>query len=102
MADPYASEYSPEEEHANVWSAGVPAIVAFGAGLVMLYATPVFNGLSAWVFGWLLAGGIAYTLGTVFYLHKRMPYAHAVWHGFVALGTACHCIAIWALVVPPA
>ena len=68
----------------------------------MLYAKPVFNGLSAWVFGWLLAGGIAYTLGTVFYLHKRMPYAHAVWHGFVALGTACHFIAIWALVVPPA
>lgn len=68
--------------------------------LVMLYAKPVFNALSGWVFGWMLAGGLAYTLGTVFYLQKRMPYAHAVWHGFVALGTACHFVAIWDLVVP--
>ena len=36
MANPYASAYSPEEEHANVWSAGVPALVAFAAGLVMV------------------------------------------------------------------
>ncbi len=70
--------------------------------LVMLYAKPVYAALSGWVFGWLLAGGVAYTLGTFFYLHKRMPYAHAVWHGFVALGTTCHFVAIWDLVVPRA
>ena len=51
---------------------------------------------------WLLAGGLCYTLGTVFYLQKRMPYAHAIWHGFVVAGTVCHFIAVWALVVPAA
>ncbi len=68
--------------------------------LVMLAAKPVYAALSGWVFGWLLAGGICYTLGTVFYLQKRLPYAHAIWHGFVVLGTVCHFVAVWALVVP--
>ena len=69
--------------------------------LVMLDAAPVYRALPGWIFGWLLAGGLAYTLGTVFYLWKSLPYSHAIWHGFVALGTACHFIAVWSLVVPP-
>ena len=69
--------------------------------LVMLYAVPVYRALPGWTFGWLLAGGLAYTLGTLFYLQKSLPYSHAVWHGFVAVGTACHFIAVWSLVVPP-
>ena len=75
--------------------------IAMG-GLVMLYAKPVYQALSGWTFGWLLAGGIAYTLGTVFYMQRRMPYAHAVWHGFVVIGTVCHFISVWSLVVPRA
>jgi len=39
---------------------------------------------------WLVAGGLAYTLGVGFYAAKRVPYAHLVWHLFVLLGTACH------------
>lgn len=70
--------------------------------LVMLYAKSVYLALSSWTFGWLLAGGIAYTLGTVFYMQRRMPYAHAIWHGFVVAGTVCHFIAVWSLVVPQA
>ena len=70
--------------------------------LVMLYAKPVYLALSDWTFGWLLAGGLAYTLGTVFYMQRRMPYAHAIWHGFVVIGTVCHFIAVWSLVVPRA
>lgn len=69
--------------------------------LVMLYAKPVYLALSSWTFGWLVAGGIAYTLGTVFYLLRR-PYAHAVWHAFVVVGTICHFVSIWSLVVPHA
>ena len=37
---------------------------------------------------WLLAGGIAYTVGVVFYANDRLPYAHFVWHLFVLAGTA--------------
>ena len=49
---------------------------------------------------WLLAGGIAYSLGTVFYMSKRIPYAHAIWHGFVLMGSACHFVAVAMQVVP--
>jgi hemolysin III len=42
---------------------------------------------------WLLAGGLAYTAGTVFYLSKRQ-FAHAAWHGFVLAGSACHYVAV--------
>jgi hemolysin III len=41
------------------------------------------------------AGGLAYTLGVVFFvLDSRLRYAHAIWHGFVIAGTACHFVAV--------
>lgn len=43
---------------------------------------------------WLSAGGIAYTVGVVFYAAKRVRYCHFVWHLFVVAGTACHFIAV--------
>lgn len=39
---------------------------------------------------WLATGGGLYTLGCVFYLMKRVRYAHMVWHLFVLAGTICH------------
>jgi len=49
-----------------------------------------------------VAGGLAYTLGTVLYVRKGHPWMHAVWHVFVVLGTACHFVAVWNQVVPRA
>ena len=43
---------------------------------------------------WLMAGGIAYTAGTFFFHARRIRYAHAIWHGFVLTGSACHFIAV--------
>ena len=44
---------------------------------------------------WLLAGGIAYTVGVVFYAtDRRLRYGHAVWHLFVAAGSTCHFVAV--------
>lgn len=43
---------------------------------------------------WLLAGGVAYTVGVVFYAAKRVRYSHFIWHLFVTTGTACHFIAV--------
>ena len=44
---------------------------------------------------WLIAGGVCYTLGTIFLLNDhRMKYLHAVWHLFVIAGSACHYVAI--------
>ena len=48
-------------------------------------------------FGWLIAGGIAYTTGIVFYLldkAKWLDHAHGIWHLFVLVGSACHFVAI--------
>lgn len=45
---------------------------------------------------WLLAaGGIVYSLGVIFYVAKRIPYNHAIWHGFVLGGSLCHFFAIY-------
>lgn len=48
---------------------------------------------------WLLAGGIAYTVGIIFYALDKVPYSHAVWHMFVVAGSVCHYIAIMFCVV---
>lgn len=49
---------------------------------------------------WLLAaGGLAYTLGTVFYVLKRVPYMHAVWHLFVLGGAVLHFLTVLVFVL---
>ena len=49
-----------------------------------------------------MAGGLFYTLGTLFYLWKRLPFGHAVWHGFVLAASICHFFSILLYVIPPA
>ena len=43
---------------------------------------------------WLVAGGLAYTGGVLFYHWERMRFSHLIWHLFVLAGTACHFVAI--------
>ena len=45
------------------------------------------------MFIWIFLGGIAYTLGTIFYLWKK-PYSHFIWHLFVLLGSVLHFLGI--------
>ncbi len=49
---------------------------------------------------WLLAGGIFYTVGIVFFACKRIPYNHAIWHLFVMAGSICHYFAVLFYVLP--
>jgi len=49
---------------------------------------------------WLLAGGTAYTIGTVFFLWNRLPFNHSIWHVFVLVGTVCHFYSILHFVSP--
>ena len=49
----------------------------------------------------LLAGGLAYTVGTIFYVLKRVPYMHMVWHLFVLAGSVLHFLAVVLYVMPP-
>ena len=48
----------------------------------------------------LVAGGVAFTIGVVFYLWKHLPYGHAVWHLFVVAGCGFHFFSIFYYVVP--
>jgi len=49
----------------------------------------------------LVAGGLSYTAGVVFYAARRLPYHHAIWHGFVLAGTVLHFFAVLRYVIPP-
>ncbi len=60
----------------------------------MLHNLP-FNGLVL-----LVAGGLSYTLGTVFYLWDRLPFNHAIWHLFVLGGSICHFMAVYYSCMP--
>ena len=48
----------------------------------------------------LVAGGLAYTLGVPFYLWRRLPYHHALWHVFVLAGSVLHFFAVLLYVIP--
>lgn len=62
--------------------------------LVVVATGPLRAELPGSTLAWLFGGGVAYTLGTVFYLSRRIPYAHAVWHLFVLAGSVCHFAAV--------
>jgi len=49
---------------------------------------------------WMIAGGVFYTVGAVFYLVKKIPYNHAIWHLFVLAGSIAHFVAIFKFVLP--
>lgn len=77
----------------------VAIYVAMGwCGLVaikpMMAALPT---LGLWL---LVAGGLAYTGGVIFYLLERMRYHHAIWHLFVMAGTTLHYFVILFFVIP--
>jgi len=62
--------------------------------LIIVAVKPLWLRMPSEGLFWLLAGGIAYTVGVVFYAAKRVRYCHFVWHLFVMAGTACHFIAV--------
>jgi hemolysin III len=69
--------------------------------LVVIAAKPVVAHVPFTALVWLLAGGLAYTAGVIFYASRRIPYSHAIWHLFVLAGSTCHYFAILSTVIPP-
>ncbi len=63
--------------------------------LVLLALDPLLASLPARGFTWLLAGGVLYTAGVLFFLlSDRFSYAHGIWHLFVLAGSVSHYFAI--------
>lgn len=50
--------------------------------------------------GWILAGGIAYMTGLIFFACERIPFNHTIWHVFVMAGSICHYCAVVFYVLP--
>lgn len=48
----------------------------------------------------LVLGGVAYTVGAIFYALEKIRYTHAIWHVFVLLGAAAHFLAIYLYAIP--
>ena len=55
---------------------------------------PLYSSVDVKALYWLLAGGIFYSLGTLFYSAKSTQFSHAIWHLFVIAGCVCHYISI--------
>jgi hemolysin III len=67
--------------------------------LALFFIYPLYNSLETTGFYWLLAGGLCYTVGVVFYAAKKIQFTHAIWHLFVAAGSFCHFLTIYCYVI---
>lgn len=61
---------------------------------------PLADSLATGGLALLIGGGVAYTLGVPFYLARKMPYHHTVWHVFVLAGSVLHYLAVLLYVLP--
>ncbi len=70
-------------------------------GWIIIFAiNPLIHRLPAEGLFWLVAGGLAYTLGAILYSIKKISFNHAIFHLFVLLGSCCHFIAVYFYVLP--
>ncbi len=73
------------------------AMLSYGAlGWLPVVAIGELANAAPWnMLAWFVAGGLSYTVGTLFLgLDRRVRYFHAVWHLFVIAGSTCHYVAI--------
>jgi hemolysin III len=74
----------------------IPMVIYVLMGwLVVIAIKPLLRALPTAGFAWLLAGGLLYTAGILFYvLDKRLPHGHGIWHLFVMAGSTAQFITI--------
>lgn len=71
------------------------ALTYLGMGWMVIFSIkPLIANLDPAGVWLLIAGGLCYTVGTVFYVLKRVKYMHAVWHVWVLAGSTCHFLAV--------
>ncbi len=85
----------------NIKTNRLSVILYLGMGwLGVLAAKPLYEALPGWGLFWLLAGGLSYSVGVIFFVFDhRIRYGHFIWHLFVLAGTACHVVAVLEYVI---
>jgi hemolysin III len=77
------------------WPAVLSAVVyLFQGWLIVFVARPLIGAVGWQCVLWLAAGGVAYTLGIVFFAFDHIRYFHSIWHIFVLAGSVAHFFAI--------
>lgn len=77
----------------------VSTVIYLSMGWIILIAIkPLMNTVSTAFLVWILIGGLAYSLGVIFYVARKMPFHHAIWHIFVLLGCTSHFFAMLTLI----
>jgi len=76
-------------------------VYLFQGWFVVFAALPLYRAIGWGGIAWMGAGGLAYTLGIIFFALDRLKYFHATWHIFVLAGSVFHFFAILFYVVPP-
>ena len=73
----------------------VSALIYLAMGWCLVFKLPVLATLlPVGGMALLIAGGLSYSVGCVFYVLKRIPYSHMVFHFFVLGGSVCHTLAV--------
>ena len=67
---------------------------------VVIAIKPALAAVPGWALLFALIGGLFYTAGAGFYLWRRLPYHHAIWHCFVLAGSASHFFAVYRIIGP--
>ncbi|HZK01124.1 MAG TPA: hemolysin III family protein [Tissierellaceae bacterium] len=71
-------------------------LIYIGMGWIAVFPIKaIINATSMNFFYWILAGGILYTAGTLFYGNKKIPYNHGIWHLFVLAASITHFLGIF-------
>lgn len=80
----------------NVGTSKLSIALYLGMGwLAVLAAKPLYDTLPAEGLFWLIAGGVMYSVGVLFFAYDhRVRYHHFIWHLFVMAGTSCHVVAV--------
>jgi hemolysin III len=74
----------------------VSVCLYLGMGWLILVALhPLALSVPSSTVAWLIAGGLAYTGGVLFFVNEQVRYNHFIWHLFVLAGTACHFCAVF-------
>jgi hemolysin III len=72
------------------WSTALYIVMGW---LAVIAWGPMIRALPPAGVAWMVAGGLCYTLGVIFFAWRRLRFNHAIWHLFVLAGSACHVIA---------